>query len=133
MEPDSAAAKAGVKVGDVIMKFNGDAIVDAGQLAQRVGVVAPGAKVSLEIWRNGKPIDLTATVGNAATVASADEASGDAAPARLGLALRPLTQEERRQAIVVGMLRAVPRAGIQPGDVVLSVDGSGRKRYFSSW
>ncbi len=66
VDPDSAAAKAGVKVGDVILKFNGDAIVDAGQLAQHVGVVAPGAKVSFEIWRNGKSIDLTATVGNAA-------------------------------------------------------------------
>jgi serine protease Do len=84
----------------------------------------------LEIWRNGKSIDLTATVGNAATVASADEGSGDSAPARLGLALRPLTQEERRQAGVSGGLvvedsqgRAA-EAGIQPGDVVLSVDGS---------
>jgi serine protease Do len=130
VEPDSAAAKAGVKVGDVIMKFNGDAIVDAGQLAQHVGVVAPGAKASLEIWRNGKSVELTATVGNAATMASAEETSGDAAPARLGLALRPLTQEERRQAGVSGGLvvedsqgRAA-EAGIQPGDVVLSVDGS---------
>jgi serine protease Do len=130
VEPDSAAAKAGVKVGDVIMKFNGDAIVDAGQLAQHVGVVAPGAQVSLEIWRNGKSIDLTATVGNAASVASSDEASGDAAPARLGLALRPLTPEERRQAgvssgLVVEDARGrAAEAGIQPGDVVLSVDGS---------
>jgi serine protease Do len=130
VDPDSAAAKAGVKVGDVIVKFNGDAIVDAGQLAQHVGVVAPGAKVSLEIWRNGKSVDLTATVGNAATVASTDETSGDAAPARLGLALRPLTSEERRQAgvpsglVVEDAQGRAAEAGIQPGDVVLSVDGS---------
>jgi serine protease Do len=130
VEPDSAAAKAGVKVGDVILKFNGDSIIDAGQLAQHVGVMAPGAKASLEIWRAGKEIDLTAVVGNAATMASTDEVSGEAAPARLGLALRPLNQEERRQAGVPGGLLVeqaqgrAAEAGIQPGDVVLSVDGT---------
>src|SRR5271154_4608471 len=130
IEPDSAAAKAGVKVGDVILKFNGDSIVDAGQLAQHVGIMAPGTKASLEIWRNGKAVDLTATIGNAATLASTDEPSGEAAPARLGLALRPLNPEERHQLGVSGGLvveqvqgRAA-EAGIQPGDVVLSVDGS---------
>src|SRR6202142_214377 len=71
--PDSAAAQAGVKVGDVILKFNGAPIIDAGSLSQRVGVAAPGQKASIEIWRNGKTLDLTATVGNAATLAVADE------------------------------------------------------------
>jgi serine protease Do len=128
--PDSAAEKAGIKVGDVILKFNGSPILDAGQLSQRVGVMTPGDKASLEIWRDGKTVSLTATIGNAAVMASADEGSGgDSAPAKLGLALRPLNPEERRQAGVPGGLvvedargRAAD-AGIQPGDVVLSVDG----------
>ncbi len=63
--PDSAAAQAGVKVGDVILKFNGSPIVDAGQLSARVGVAAPGDKATLEIWRDGKTMNLTATIGNA--------------------------------------------------------------------
>src|SRR5277367_6466921 len=79
VEPDSAAAKAGVKVGDVILKFNGDSIVDAGQLAQHVGILAPGTRASLEIWRNGKAVDLTATIGNATKVVAKDESSGAAA------------------------------------------------------
>jgi serine protease Do len=130
VEPDSAAAKAGIKVGDVILKFNGDTIVDAGQLAQHVGVVAPGAKASLEIWRGGKSIELSTIIGNATAAASNGEASGESAPARLGLALRPLTQEERHQAGVSGGLVVedaqghAAEAGIQPGDVVLSVDGT---------
>jgi serine protease Do len=128
--PDSAAAKAGVKVGDVILKFNDTAIVDAGQLSARVGSAAPGDKASLEIWRGGKTLSLTATIGNAAQVASADDGAGTSAPARLGLSLRPLNQQEREQAGVDGGLvvedaqgRAA-EAGIQPGDVVLSVDGT---------
>jgi serine protease Do len=128
--PDSAAEKAGIKVGDVILKFNDSPVLDAGQLSQRVGVMTPGDKASLEIWRDGKTLSLTATIGNAAVMASADDASGDSAPAKLGLALRPLSAEERRQAGVPGGLvvedaqgRAA-EAGIQPGDVVLSVDGT---------
>ena len=129
--PDSAAAQAGVKVGDVILKFNGSPIVDAGQLSARVGVATPGDKATLAIWRDGKTIDLTATIGNASKAVTADDDSGSAsAPARLGLALRPLSQDERRQAGVPGGLvvedaqgRAA-EAGIQAGDVVLSVDGT---------
>ena len=128
--PDSAAEKAGIKVGDVILKFNGSPILDAGQLSQRVGVMTPGDKASLEIWRDGKTVSLTATIGNAAVMASADEGSGgDSAPAKLGLALRPLNPEERRQAGVPGGLVVedaqghAAEAGIQPGDVVLSADG----------
>ena len=129
--PDSAAAEAGIKVGDVILKFNGAAIIDAGSLSQRVGMATPGEKASIEIWRNGKTIDLTATVGNAAAVTADNENDSSAASqAKLGLALRPLSPEERQQAGVPGGLvveeaqgRAA-EAGIQPGDVVLSVDGT---------
>jgi serine protease Do len=129
--PDSAAAQAGIKVGDVILKFNGEPIVDAGQLSQHVGVLAPGTKATLQIWRDGKTTDLTATIGNAATLASNDEESGDgSSQAKLGLALRPLNPEERQEAGVPGGLvvedaqgRAA-EAGIQRGDVVLSVDGT---------
>jgi len=128
--PDSAAAQAGINVGDVILKFNGSAIVDAGKLSARVGVAAPGDKATLEIWRDGKTLTLTATIGNAAQAAAADEGSNAAEPARLGLALRPLNQDERQQAGVSGGLvvedaqgRAA-EAGIQAGDVVLSVDGT---------
>jgi serine protease Do len=130
--PDSAAAQAGVKVGDVILKFNGSPIVDAGQLSARVGVATPGDKATLEIWRDGKSIDLTATIGSASKEVTADDSSGAgaSAPARLGLALRPLNQDERQQAGVPGGLvveaaqgRAA-EAGIQAGDVVLSVDGT---------
>jgi serine protease Do len=129
IEPDSAAAQAGIKVGDVILKFNGSPVIDAGQLSARVGAAAPGDKASLEVWREGKVLALTATIGSAAQLAGATGSAADA-PARLGLALRPLNPEERQQAGVAGGLvvedaqgRAA-EAGIQPGDVVLSVDGT---------
>ena len=128
--PDSPAAQAGIRVGDVILKFNGSPVIDAGQLSQRVGVTAPGDKAAIEIWREGKSLDLTAVIGNAGTLTANDDAGGDSSQAKLGLALRPLNPEERQQAGVPGGLvvedaqgRAA-EAGIQPGDVVLSVDGA---------
>ncbi|MEP6883592.1 MAG: Do family serine endopeptidase [Gammaproteobacteria bacterium] len=128
--PDSAAAQAGLKVGDVILKFDGRSIIDAGQLSARVGVVAPGEKASLEVWREGKSLSLTAVIGNAAQTASDDASGGASAPARLGLSLRPLNQEERQQAgvssglVVEDSQGRAAEEGIQPGDVVLSVDGT---------
>jgi serine protease Do len=128
--PDSAAAQAGIKVGDVILKFDGDPIVDAGQLSARVGVAAPGDKASLDVWRDGKTLTLTATIGNAAESTVADNNTGEGAPSRLGLSLRPLNPDERQQSGISGGLVVedaeghAAEAGIQPGDVVLSVDGT---------
>jgi serine protease Do len=130
VEPDSAAARAGIKVGDVIEKFNGAAIAEAGQLSVRVSGTAPGEKATIEVMREGKPVTLTATIGSASadTVAK----NGEAAPAgeHLGMKLRPLTADERAQAGVSGGLVVTEssghaaEAGIQEGDVVLSVNGT---------
>jgi serine protease Do len=130
VEPDSAAARAGIKVGDVILKYNGETIVDAGQLSAHVGQAMPGDKATLDVWRDGKISALTATIGSASPVAADAADQGDAGQPRLGLALRPLSPAERRQAGVSGGLIVeqsqghAADAGIQPGDVVLSVDGT---------
>ena len=130
IQPDSAAAGAGVKVGDVILKFNGTPIVDGGQLAARVGTAAPGDTVSLEVWRDGKALTLHARIGAASeeVAGSASAAASDHGP--LGLSVRPLNADERNQAGVSGGLVVeqaqgpAADAGIQTGDVVLSVDGT---------
>jgi serine protease Do len=131
VEPDSAAAQAGLRVGDVILKIDGSPIIDAGQLSARVGAHAPGDKAAFEIWRDGRALTLTATIG-AAAPAGAVEARASASPqARLGLALRPLTQGERDQTgvsagglVVEDAHGPAAEAGIQPGDIILSADGT---------
>jgi serine protease Do len=130
VEPDSAAARAGIKVGDVIEKFNGTAIADSGQLSVRVNGTAPGEKATVELMRDGKPMTLTVTIGSASggTVAKNGEVEPEAS--HLGLAVRPLTADERAQAGVAGGLLVTDssghaaEAGIQQGDVVLAVNGT---------
>ena len=124
------ADQAGLKTGDVIRKFNGQPIVTSGDLPALVGQATPGEKVTLEIWRQGKRDEVMAHLGDAvdrrSTVARADEAVGKG---KLGLALRPLEPQELREAGVGGGLLVenvagpAALAGIQPGDVLVGVDG----------
>ena len=129
VEKGSAADQAGLKAGDVILRADGQAIVDSGDLPARIALARPGDKLPLEVWRNGRAEQLTATLqgakGKAETVARAD----GAAHGKLGLALRPLQPDEKRQAQVDGGLRveqaggAAAAAGVQAGDVLLSING----------
>lgn len=66
VEPDSAAAKAGIKVGDVVTKFNDLAVTDPNQLTAAVREQSSGASVKLTIVRNGKQQGLNVTLGAAA-------------------------------------------------------------------
>ncbi len=129
VDPDSAAEHAGLRAGDVILKYNDATLLDAGQLSAAVAMAAPGDSATMKIWRDGKTVDLTAKLGaiprKAELVKTAASGGG-----KLGLGVRPLTADESSQSgIASGLLvervqGAAARAGIQPGDVVLAVDGN---------
>jgi serine protease Do len=131
VDAGSAAAKAGVEVGDVILKFNGKDISRSAELPVLVGAAAPGSKATIQIWRKGGTRELTLTLGEMnGAVAAADEPNALASTGKLGLALRPLTGEERAQVagghgLVVEEVADGPaaRAGIAAGDVILSANG----------
>jgi Do/DeqQ family serine protease len=58
----SAAEKAGIKPGDVILAIDGERIASAGQLRSRIGLTRPGTAVKIELLRSGKRIEANATV-----------------------------------------------------------------------
>ena len=61
--PGSAAQKAGLRVGDVVLKYNGNPVGASGELAAMVGQSSPGDKVRLEIVREGRKREISATLG----------------------------------------------------------------------
>ncbi|EJE53181.1 periplasmic serine protease, Do/DeqQ family [Acidovorax sp. CF316] len=131
---DSPADKAGLQAGDVIRQVDGQPIVASGDLPAWVGQAQPGQKARLSVWRHGKPVELTATLGDASdkgkAVAKADDAVGKG---QLGLSLRPLDADERRETglgagLVIEQARGpAAAAGVQPGDVLLAINGAPAK------
>jgi serine protease Do len=62
IDPSSPAGKAGVKVGDVVLEYNGQAVQSSAQLQQLVRETPPGHQAKLSVWRNGAPVAVTATI-----------------------------------------------------------------------
>ena len=134
VDPQSTAAAAGLKPGDVILRIDGEPTVQAGALSARIAQAAPGDRIRLSLWRQQAALDLTVTLGRAGGPASV-QLAGDPGTdegvdsARLGLALRPLSRDERVQAridqglLVQGVQGAAARAGLTQGDVVLAING----------
>jgi serine protease Do len=136
--PGSAADKAGVQVGDVILGFAGHEIAMSADLPPLVGSSKPGSKADLSIWREGKTITIPVTVGELPADKDALAGVRGGAPAAaagnpLGIVAEDLTAEQRKQlgitdgqGVVVTRITsaAARRAALAPGDVILMV---GRK------
>ena len=130
VEKNGPADKAGMQAGDVILAVNGQKVDRSAELPPMVANVKPGTKATFDVWRKGGRKEVTVVVGElkgepvASASGSADENS------RLGLAVRALTNDEREQAQIDGGLLVedvsgpAAQAGIQQGDVILSVNGT---------
>jgi serine protease Do len=133
VEPDSPAAKGGLKNGDVITGLDGKSVNDAGELQVEVGQRQPGTTIKLDVIRDGKsttvPVTLEA-MGSRDKVAT--ENSSQEKP-RWGLALQDLSPDLRQEiqvptdvhGAVVAKVEpgsSAENAGIQRGDVILEVN-----------
>lgn len=132
---DSPAAKAKLKVGDVILSFNGHPVASASDLPPLVGSLTPGADVKLEIWRDDQKRVEKIRIGTLparyqADASKAEDQKGNSKPDALyGLILSSLTTGQKaalglgRDAVRVDSVFPGPatRAGLQVGDVILSV------------
>ncbi|MBB5207130.1 Do family serine endopeptidase [Chiayiivirga flava] len=133
LEPGGAAEKAGVKVRDVILAFDGTELARSSQLPPLVGATEPGSRATLTVYRDGKELQIPVTVGEAerdssgpAAPANADAAAGNA----LGIVVEDIAPAQREalglddeQGVVIARVVGAPgrRAGLSAGDIVLMV------------
>jgi serine protease Do len=135
VEEGSAAARAGLKQGDVITHYNGKE-VDNNQLRNAVASTTPGTTVPVQILRNGKSEMLQATVGElAARRDKSDAPSGERGHGKFGISVQPLTPDlaegvgvpRGTQGVIVADVDPsgiAAESGLQEGDVIEKVDGN---------
>jgi len=132
IDPKSAAARAGLKSGDIVLKIDGKEVKESEEMPRLIGDKQPGSKIALEIWRDGKSREITAVLdddpGATAESRSAKNPDARGKANKLGLRLRALTPPEASQlGIKNGVLvetasGLAARAGLRRGDVILSLN-----------
>ncbi len=134
VSPDTPAARAGLKKGDVILKLNGEPVDSRNQLTLHVSQTPPGTTVKLGIWRDGKSQDVNITLGELpekAAKAEGEEASSN--NALEGVDVENITSEIAQQlnlpagthgVVVNDVDPASPAAttGLSRGDVIQEVN-----------
>lgn len=131
------AEKAGLRPGDVILAVDGHELKSSSELPLAIARHKPGSKVELRVWHEGKARDLTVHLGALDSSTRLAQAGDDAAASgKLGLGVRPLRPEEKREAhvedgLVVEHVEGpaaeagvrVGDAGVRVGDIVLGANG----------
>ena len=144
--PDSPAAAAGLKQGDIVLSIDGETIADAGALAWRISQRDPDETVEIELWRDGEVMTEQVTLGElpseeeALAKLSEDTETDQLAAKALGLKLATSEAEARQKldlpaevdgGIVTAVAPGGPAAarGLRPGDIIRQV---GRREVSSS-
>jgi serine protease Do len=134
--PDSPAAKAGLKPGDILLEFEGRPLEGPGDLQRAVGLFSPDHSAKVKIWRDQSEKTVEIKVGQAPDERQAlqqQRSSGGRTRSMLGLEVRPVTPEIARQlnlrtteGVIVVRVEdgtAAAEAGVQRGDVVKQLNG----------
>ncbi|MCP2230808.1 serine protease DegQ [Erwinia aphidicola] len=120
--PQSAAAKAGIKAGDIITSVDGKNVANFAELRVKIGTTPPGQEVKVGLLRDGKPVTVTVKLDNSSqTTASAELMT----PALQGATLSDGAAKDGTKGVKVDeVAKATPAAqfGLQKDDVIVGVN-----------
>lgn len=133
VEPGSPAEKGGIEAGDIILKFNGNAIEKPAELTRFAGGTKPGSKVTVTVWRKGSTRDINLILGElevdrAVRKPESKKSKAELVPNSLGINASDLNDAQKKdlqvdRGIVVETVEGpAARAGIRPGDIVLRLN-----------
>jgi len=139
VEPGGPADKAGIKAGDIILKFNGAQINRSSDLPRLVGNTSVNSKATVTVWRKGAQQDIAVTVAELEQDKAAQAGKpgkGKKAPKEepentanaLGFTVSDLTPLQKKElgldggAFVEATEGVAARAGLRQGDVVLQLN-----------
>jgi serine protease Do len=129
---DGPAEKAGLKAGDIVIKFNGQVVESANELRNAVAATAPNTDAEFEIFRDGERMSVTVRIAQLDAQKVASLSGRGEAASELGMSVATLTPERAAQLGAEGDTQGVivtdveegslaSRVGIQPGDIVVTI------------
>ena len=117
--PNSSAAKAGIKAGDVITSLNGKPISSFAALRAEVGSMPIGSKVTLGLLREGKPVNVSLELQQSS------QNQVDSSTIFSGIEGAEMSNKGADKGVVVNNVKAnspAARIGLKKGDVIMGAN-----------
>ena len=133
-QPDSPADKAGIRQGDVLLSLNGTELKDVADLRNKVALIIPGTEISVQLIREGKPLDVNVKIGEqpADFGSLAQKQTTNSVLGKFGLTVQDLTQDlaeqfgyQDRQGVIISEVSPdspAGQAGLKTGQLIEEVN-----------